>query len=127
MGKRRFAKALDAFPERDSVRVVWKSFQLNPAMRTDPSVSIVDYLVREKGIAPQQAAAMNERVAEMGAEDGLTFAFDRTIPANTFDAHRLLQFAARQGVGEAATNSRMPCGPTSPRRGSSASAAFRSS
>lgn len=103
VGKRRFAKALEAFPQRGSVRVVWRSFQLNPAMRTDPSVSIVDYLVREKGIAPQQAAAMNQRVAEMGAEDGLTFAFDRAIPANTFDAHRLLQFAARQGVAEAAT------------------------
>jgi predicted DsbA family dithiol-disulfide isomerase len=102
VGKRRFAKALDAFPERDSVRVVWKSFQLNPALRTDPSVSITEYLVREKGIAPQQAAAMNERVGEMGAEDGITFAFDRTIPANTFDAHRLLQFAARQGASEAA-------------------------
>lgn len=103
VGKRRFAKALGEFPERDDVQVVWKSFQLNPAMRTDPSVSIVDYLVREKGIAPQQAAAMNQRVAEMGAPDGLEFAFDRTLPANTFAAHKLLQFAAREGVAEAAT------------------------
>lgn len=102
VGKRRFAEALAAFPHRDEVEVVWKSFQLNPGLRTDTATSLLDYLVREKGIPRERAAMMNARVGEMGAEVGISFDFEHAVPANTFQAHRLLQFAARQGLGDAA-------------------------
>ena len=102
VGKRRFAEALAAFPHRDQVEVVWRSFQLNPGLRTDTATSLLDYLVREKGIPRERAAMMNARVGEMGAEVGIAFDFAHAVPANTFEAHKLLQFASRQGLGDAA-------------------------
>jgi predicted DsbA family dithiol-disulfide isomerase len=36
-------------------------------------------------------------VTEVAAADGLTLDFDRAIAANTFDAHRLIAWAAGQG------------------------------
>lgn len=102
VGKRRFAEALAAFPHRDQVEVVWRSFQLNPGLRTDTATSLLDYLVREKGIPRERAAMMNARVGEMGADVGIAFDFAHAVPANTFEAHKLLQFASRQGLGDAA-------------------------
>jgi predicted DsbA family dithiol-disulfide isomerase len=93
LGKRRLASALARLPQANDVEVVWRSFQLNPSLQTDPSLSINDYLAREKGIDPRQAAAMNDRLTRLGADVGIVYNFDRAVVANTFDAHRLLHFA----------------------------------
>ena len=97
LGKRRFEKALARFPHANEVEIVWKSFQLNPYVRTDPTISIHEHLAREKGFDVQAAKQLNDRVTRMGSEEGLEYDFDRTIVANTFDAHRLIHFAKAQG------------------------------
>lgn len=97
LGKRRFDKALEAFANRDDVEVVWKSFQLNPYLKTDPSIRIYDYLARAKGIDVEAAKQMNDRVSAMAAPDGLVYDFDKVIVANTFDSQRLVQFAKQHG------------------------------
>ena len=100
LGKRRFEKALAALaavPRAEDVSVEWKSFQLNPGLKTDPNVRIEEYLARAKGIDVATARQLNERVARMGEEDGLVYRFDKLVVANTFDAHRLIQFAKDGG------------------------------
>src|SRR5512139_1866281 len=37
IGKRKFEAALAQLPERDRVEVVWRSFQLGPDTKTDPT------------------------------------------------------------------------------------------
>ncbi len=101
IGKRRLSAALDAFPHRDEVQVVWRSFQLQPQLVTDPSLRIADFLASSKGLHPEQVAQMNQRVQQMGALDGISFDFPRVVVANTFNAHRLLQLAQAQGLGDA--------------------------
>jgi predicted DsbA family dithiol-disulfide isomerase len=44
-----------------------------------------------------QAEAMQQRVIEQAAGEGLDFRFDRARPGNTADAHRLLHLAADRG------------------------------
>ena len=44
MGKRKFDIALAQFEGRADVEIEWKSFLLNPNIKTDPSVSIFQYL-----------------------------------------------------------------------------------
>ena len=97
IGKRRMEQALAEFPRREQVKVEWKSFQLSPDTQTDPSITINDYLVREKGISPAQAEQMSAQVTQVAAGVDLHYQFDRVIPANTFQAHRLLHFAKAQG------------------------------
>lgn len=101
IGKRRLSAALETFPHRDDVEVVWRSFQLQPQMVTDPSLSIAEYLANSKKLHPDQVAQMNQRVGQMGAGEGISFDFGRVVVANTFNAHRLLQFAQAQGHGDA--------------------------
>ena len=46
---------------------------------------------------PARAEQMFGHVTAVAAADGLTLNFDRAVAANTFDAHRLIAWAAGQG------------------------------
>ena len=96
LGKHRFASALARFTYRDDVDVVWRSFQLDPNLRTDPTITVNEYLARRKAIDIEDARRMNDHLTRVGSQEGLVYNFDRAIPANTFDAHRLLHFAREQ-------------------------------
>lgn len=102
IGKRRFEAALQNSAYKNEIDIEWKSFQLNPAMQTDPSVNIDQYLARVKGWSLEQAKEMNAHVTQMAAEAGLTYNFDRAIVANSFKAHRFTHLAKKHGLGNAA-------------------------
>ena len=88
IGKRKFEAALEQFPKKDKIQIEWKSFQLNPAMKTEPDKNINDYLAEIKGWSLEQAAEMNNHVAGIAAEVGLEYNLDKAVVANSFDAHR---------------------------------------
>ena len=98
IGKRRLEAALERFPERAAVNVVFHSFQLDPSAPSRSDVSLLDMLARKYGTSPAQAAEMQARVTGVAAEAGLTFRLEAAAPENTFDAHRLLHLAAERGV-----------------------------
>jgi len=102
IGKRKFEAALEQFDNKANVEVVWKSFQLNPNMKTDPGKNITEYLAEIKGWSIQQAKEMNTHVTNMAKEVGLHYDFDKAIIANSFDAHRLIQLAKKYGKGDEA-------------------------
>lgn len=97
VGKRRFEEALAAFPERDSLDIVWRSFELDPNAPLRQQKPNVELLASKYRVAPSQAQAMLDNMTAAGAADGIEFRFDRSISGNTFDAHRLIHFAATQG------------------------------
>ena len=99
VGKKRLETALAQFPHKD-VEIVYKSFMLNPQLETNLDISIADYLAESKGIDPRMVQQMNQRVGQMGAAEGIDFAFEKVVVANTERAHRLLQHA--QGLGKGA-------------------------
>ena len=102
IGKRRFEAALKNFEHKDNVEITWKSFQLNPGMKTEPGKNINQYLAELKGWSVEEAKKLNDRVTAMAAEVGLKYNFDKAVVANSFDAHRLLQLAKKHGKGDAA-------------------------
>lgn len=97
IGKRRFEEALNSFPHKDNVQVEWKSFLLNPEMETDPGKNLHEFLAAHKGIPLEEAREMNAYVSRMAEASGLTYNLDNAIPANSFNAHRLLHFAKQHG------------------------------
>jgi predicted DsbA family dithiol-disulfide isomerase len=99
IGKRRFEQALQSFGRQNEVEIEWKSFQLNPAMVTEPGVHIDEYLAQAKGISLDRAKQMNDYVTQMAAEAGLTYNFDKAIVANSFKAHRYSHLAKAHGLG----------------------------
>ncbi|MGZ3663653.1 MAG: DsbA family oxidoreductase [Ktedonobacterales bacterium] len=97
IGKRRFEAAFAQFPHRDEVEVVWRSFQLDPHAPRHSEKSVTDILAAKYGVSRAQAAAMNERVSGLAAQEGLEYHMDEMRYANTFDAHRLIHLAAAHG------------------------------
>lgn len=101
IGKRRFESALAEFPHRDQVNVVYKSFELDPNAPKQLPHDVYDMLSSKYGMSREQAIAMNKNLVQQAAEEGLDFQFDTLQLTNTFDAHRLQQFAKSRGKGAA--------------------------
>ncbi|MCU1361361.1 MAG: disulfide bond formation protein DsbA [Ilumatobacteraceae bacterium] len=101
IGKRRFEAALDAFPHRDEVEIVWRSYQLDPTVPDHYDGSELDYLASRKGFPRAQAAQMFQHVSQQAAAVGLHYDFDSLVVANSFTAHRLLHLAKQTGHGDA--------------------------
>ncbi|MBW5447222.1 thioredoxin domain-containing protein [Cohnella sp. CFH 77786] len=97
IGKQRLEAALDRFAHKDDVEIVYRSFELDPHAPKDVNHDVHDMLSAKYGMSRQQAIAMNEKVGLQAKEVGLEFQFDTLILTNTFDAHRLAQYAAKQG------------------------------
>ncbi len=98
IGKRKFETALNQFKHKDKVNVVWKSFQLAPDLKTDTSKTIHQFLSEHKGMPLDQAKQMNDQMSTMAKQSGLTYNFDQSVVANSFDAHRFSHFAKEHGV-----------------------------
>jgi predicted DsbA family dithiol-disulfide isomerase len=98
IGKRQFDAAMTVFPHRGHVEVIWKSFQLNPSLETDPSKSLVDSLMESKGWSYAQVQDSLAHVSQMAAAVGLAFNFDKAVVANSFDAHRFTHVAKGLGL-----------------------------
>jgi protein disulfide-isomerase len=97
IGKRKFEMALAQFPQKDKVELVWKSFQLAPEIKTQPDKNIHQFLADHKGMSLEQAKRMNDHVTQLAKQVGLTYNFDKSIVANTFNAHRFAHFAKQYG------------------------------
>ena len=101
VGKRRFEAALAAFPERDDVRVTWRSFELDPEAPPERGGERAERLAAKYGMTREQAVEMQDQLAAVAAGDGLQVRFDRVRDGSTFDAHRLVHFAAAHGRQDA--------------------------
>jgi predicted DsbA family dithiol-disulfide isomerase len=98
IGKRRFESALARFPHRDAVKIVWRSFELDPDAPPQYPGSLDEMLARKMRTTPERAAALNARVIGLAASEGPEYHLDRARPGNTFDAHPLLHLARECGL-----------------------------
>ena len=97
IAKRRFERALENFPHRDEVELVWRSFELDPGAPQRRPGSYTEALGRKYGMDPERAAASLRRLSDLAAEEDLDLDFGGIQPGNTFSAHRLLHLAAQRG------------------------------
>jgi predicted DsbA family dithiol-disulfide isomerase len=75
--------------------VRWLPFQLNPDL---PATGMARKEYIEKKWGPGRGPEVYSRVAGVGREVGLPFAFENIkVQPNTLDAHRLLHYADREG------------------------------
>lgn len=103
IGKRHFELALKELDFADELEIEWKSFQLDPTIpKMENHVNAYQYLADAKGISFEESKAMHNNVVISAKHVGLTYNFDKAIVANSFDAHRLIQFAKTVGKGDQA-------------------------
>jgi len=92
IGKRRLEKALSQFEHRDQVVIRHRAFQLQPDITT--TVETKSYLAEKYRMAESQVEEMQANVCAIADGEGLCYNLDGTLSGNTFDAHRLLLWAA---------------------------------
>lgn len=102
IGKRHFENALKDFAAKESVEIVWRSFQLDPSIKPNSGQTLNDYLAKRKGITLEHAREMNEYVTQAAQQVGLSYNLDKAVVANTLNAHRLIHLAAKHGLADQA-------------------------
>jgi len=99
LGSRQLDVALGNFEHREHVVVRRHAFELDPSAPRDYGVTLSELLARKYNMPVERARALNEKMEVEAREFGLTWSMGRARPANSFDAHRLIAFAAHQDKG----------------------------
>ncbi|AKS38157.1 DSBA oxidoreductase [Anoxybacillus gonensis] len=97
IGKRRLEQTLEPFPHRENVEVVFRSFELDPNAKKETPFSIHEIIAQKYGMSVEEAKRANADIGKQAEAIGLTFRFETMKPTNTFDAHRLAQYAKEKG------------------------------
>lgn len=97
IGRRKFEAALEQFEHKKEVEIVLHSFELIPDLHPQAGESIYESISKLAGMSTSQARQAYMQVTDMAKKVGLDYHFEKTIPANTFNAHRLTQYAATYG------------------------------
>jgi predicted DsbA family dithiol-disulfide isomerase len=104
VGKRRLERALNELKDRVNPKIAWRPFQLNPTMPKD-GMERTTYLEAKFG-SLESFRQLEEHVFAAGAEERIPFVFEKIARTpNTFAAHRLIWFAARQDCQDAVVDS----------------------
>lgn len=96
LGRARFGAALARYD--GDVQVTWRPFQLDPGAEAGGLAGAS--LARKFG-GPERVAEMHDRMRGLMDAEGLAYAPDRAVQANTFDAHRVIELAAGAGLQDA--------------------------
>ena len=90
-------KALERLDGQVTAEIHFQPFELNPDMPPGGQ-DLGEHLRQKYGSTPEQQARTRAMITARGAEVGFTFRPEgRGRVYNTFDAHRLLQWAAEEG------------------------------
>jgi len=95
IGLQALGQAIARLGDDRKVELHLQPFELNPGIPT-AGEPIADYAARKYGVGAAELAARQAFIRQRGAEAGLALA-ERTHVYNTFDAHRLLVWAGREG------------------------------
>lgn len=100
IGKRHFEEALNKFEHKDKLDIEWKSFQLDPTLPQESIYSYTGYLAQKRNVSEDQALEMLSQVENMAKDAGLTYHMAQSIIVNSFNAHRVIQYAKEHNKGD---------------------------
>lgn len=99
IGKRRIEGALSNFKYKNNVEIEWKSFQLDPNFQASSNDNMLEHLATKYGKDASWAQDMLDNMTQNAKESGLDFHFEKSILANSHNAHRLLYLAKKHHLG----------------------------
>lgn len=101
IGKTNLEAAIEELGVSDKIELEWKSYQLKPGYKQVPGETANQSLAKHLRITPERARELNQQVSASAAQSGLNFNTDIMVWADSFDAHRLIHFAATKGLSSA--------------------------
>lgn len=102
IGKRKFERALAKFSDKEKVKLVWKSYQLDPSINEASEKNYIKNLQQKKGWTEKQTQDILNQVTQMAAGVGLDYHLEKAIVANSFKAHRFAHYAGKFGLQDTA-------------------------
>jgi len=97
LGLHALERAIDNLSDEMRVEINFRPFELNPDAPKE-GLLVFENQQRKYGLTKQQVQANYANITARGKELGFTFNMEkRTYYFNTFDAHRLLHWAAKSG------------------------------
>ena len=96
IGEANLKQAMAKYPEAKNIELEFKSFELDPSI--DEKYDTTNYVAKKYNITDEQARKNYEGIVARGKEAGVDFDFDKAIIVNTFDAHRLINFAKTKNL-----------------------------
>ena len=99
IGKRKLEKALEQFPHKDKVELVWHSYELDPDLpKKATKMSVYSYFAKKHEMSDTEAHETVANISKLANESGLHYDYDKLIVANTSDALRLAKLANKWGL-----------------------------
>lgn len=100
IGLNALQQALDQLKMEVQAEICFQPFELNPQMGPGGQ-DITEHLTQKYGSTPEQQAQIRKTIRQRGAEVGFSFnPGGRGRIYNTFNAHRLLHWAAQQSLAQ---------------------------
>lgn len=96
----RLHNAIQRFEYKDEVQVIVKSFELEPDIAHNGGESQHEAVMRKYRQTALGAQQVLDQAGYAARESGITINWDKVITTNSFNAHRLIKFAATHGKGE---------------------------
>ncbi|QSP94732.1 DsbA family oxidoreductase [Marinobacter salinisoli] len=97
IGYKRLEKAMQELGDELEFDIQWRAFELNPDSTNDGE-AILPALARKYGRSEDEMRANQAQMMDIASGLGLNFEkLQQRHTRNTFDAHRLLKWAAEQG------------------------------
>lgn len=94
IGYARLEQALESIKEQVSVSLQWRAFELNPDPNLLPE-PILPALSKKYGRSEEEMRASQQSMMQIATDLGLNFdKMQQRFTCNTFDAHRLVKWAA---------------------------------
>jgi predicted DsbA family dithiol-disulfide isomerase len=101
VGKRRFERALAAYPHGDEVEVVHRAYLLYAGSPRGTTFDRRDMLMTKYRLSGEQADAMNAGMEQTAAAEGLAYRLQGGVTGNTFDAHQVVFLGRDRGRQDA--------------------------
>lgn len=97
IGFARLEKAIQQLQDEMHFEIEWHPFELNPDTAADGE-PVSEMLSRKYGRSPEEIQSMQDQLQSIARELGLNFdKLHQRDVRNTFNAHRLVKWAAEQG------------------------------
>lgn len=103
VSKVRLERALSKVPFRDKVKVVFKSYILDPLAPIETKVSSYELFAKAKQMELSEVQELFNDSQKIAKTIGVTFDYDHMKMTSTYDAHRLAKWSNQFGLESAFT------------------------
>lgn len=100
MGETTLEKVAEELPEGKTVEIEFRAYELDPKAPAVPVQTMTEHFMTEHQQTEEEAVKQIEHITKMASRVGLDYNLKDAKVCSTFDAHRLMKYAAENTSAE---------------------------